>query len=177
MKRARSKKLSSMMLVVGLAAGVSGVSGAAATPAFAGSHRAAAVTKVKKKTFTTTGTFTTTSIGSDGSFTATIDGSSTKSAALSSVTLSGVTTEGPKPVTTTKKKFSGLEMEAGVEDAFTVPVSTPWLVGTLSGTVSPPTGYGPPTSMKGVKIDCVCDWSGRSWSWTITLSWTSTSTA
>jgi hypothetical protein len=161
MNRTHVRKLSSLVLAVGLMAGVSG---ALAAPA------SAATPKPKK--FTTVSTFTTNSVNPDGSFSAPFLGTSPKGASSDS-TLDGVTTQGPKPITKTNVVLSNVPVGgSGTANGFSAPVSSPWLVGTVSGTVSPPTGFGPPAFVK-IIIKCVCNWNSRSWSWRVIISWTS----
>ena len=165
MKRLHIRKLSSVILVFGLFAGTSV---AVASPGFA-------TTQTTKK-FKTIATFATTTINPDGSFSAPLAGTGPKGATSSS-TLAAVTTQGPKSITKTKVVLTAVPVGGtGVANGYSATISSPWLVGTLSGTVSPPTGYGPPATLT-ISVNCVCNWSARSWTWTVTIKWTSAASA
>ena len=166
MKRIHVRRLASLALTAGLFVGLSG---ALAAPA------SAASTKPKK--FHATATVTTHSINPDGSFTVQLSGTGPKGAS-STLTLSGVTTQGPKKVTKTNLTQTNIPVgTSGTANGFTTDVSAPWLTATLSGTVSSPTGYDPPALLPKITWKCVCDWSGESWSWTITIDWLASPTA
>ena len=149
MKRLHVRKLSSLVVVLGLSAGMVAV---AATPASA--------TTLKPKSFQTTATYTTTSINPDGSFSAPLAGTGPKGATSSS-TLAAITTQGPKSITKTHVVLTGVPVGGGgVANGYSANVTAPWLVGTLSGTVSLD-GNGLP-AMVSVDINCVCNWSAKS---------------
>jgi len=166
MKRIHVRRLASLALTAGLFVGLSG---ALAAPA------SAASTKPKK--FHATATFTTHSINPDGSFTAPLTGTGPKGAS-SNLTLTGITTQGPKKVTKTKLTLTNVAMgNTGTANGFSVDVHSPWLTGTLSGTISSPTGYDPPALLPKITWNCSCDWVNGVWTWTITVDWLSSPSA
>ena len=134
---------------------------------------AAAAKTPKHKTFKSTGTFTTNSIGADGSFSAPIAMMGKGGVSDADTTLSGTTTQGPGSVTKTNAKVTAT---VGADGTFTVNVNGAWLQSTLTGTITPPHGFGEPAAAR-FSIKCVCDWAHNAWSWTIKLSFVSDATA